>query len=204
MFFAKKSPSAGQPSSLIVGLGNPGKEYAGHRHNIGFMAVDAIASDYNFSPWKKAKGGMLAEGAIDGRKTFLFKPLSYMNLSGGPAADVARFYKIAPEHIIAIHDELDVAPGKLRVKKGGGHGGHNGLKSLDNTLGKEYWRVRVGIGHPGDKNMVSDYVLSNFAKAEKPVFELMIQEISRHIALLLQGDDAGFMNRVALATKEEK
>lgn len=187
-------------SFLIIGLGNPGKEYAGNRHNIGFMAIEAIAEAHGFSKASKKFGGVIAEGRIGAHKVFLFMPLSYMNLSGGPAEDAANFYKIPPENIIVIHDELDLPLGKLRVKLGGGHGGHNGLKSLDAHLSKEYWRVRLGIGHPGDKDMVSDYVLSDFAKAERKTVKLMTEEVARHIELLLKGDEAGFMNKMALAT----
>ena len=185
---------------LLIGLGNPGKEHAHNRHNAGFMVVDRIADDWHFSPFKKTFGGTFSDGVIEGEKIYLFKPMSYMNRSGGPAGEVANFYKIEPEHIIVIHDELDLELGKLRVKKGGGHGGHNGLRSLDSHLGKDYWRVRFGIDHPGDKDMVSDYVLSNFSKAETPLVDTMVSEISRHISLLLKGDDAGFMNKVVLGT----
>ncbi len=187
---------------LLIGLGNPGSEYSGNRHNIGFMAVDRIAADYGFSKPAKKFGGSICEGVIGKQKVYAFKPLGYMNTSGGPAAEAARFYKIPPDHIIAIHDELDLPLGKLRVKRGGGNGGHNGLKSLDAHLGKDYLRIRLGIGHPGDKDMVTDYVLSDFRKAEKPMVELMIGEISKHIGLLLQGDEAKFMSKIALATKE--
>ncbi len=188
---------------LIIGLGNPGKEYAGHRHNIGFMAADAIAERYKFSAWSKKFRGQIAEGMIDGIKTYLLKPQTYMNLSGESAGEMARFYKIPPEHIIAVHDELDLPLGKLRVKRGGGNGGHNGLKSLDAHLGPEYWRVRVGIAHPGDKDMVSDHVLSDFSKAEIKVAQAMTDEIARHIGILLAGDEAGFMNKISLSLKAD-
>jgi PTH1 family peptidyl-tRNA hydrolase len=202
MFGLKPTTNNQQPTTLLIGLGNPGSDYAGNRHNVGFMAVDAIAADYSFGKSKKAFGGMISEGTIDGHKVFLLKPMGYMNLSGGPAAEAARFYKIAPEQMIVIHDELDLLPGKIRVKKGGGNGGHNGLKSLDSYVGQDYWRVRFGIGHPGDKNMVSDYVLGDFSKAEQKQVDVVIAEISRHIGLLLQGDEAGFMNKIALATQQ--
>lgn len=185
---------------LLIGLGNPGTGYAGNRHNIGFMALDRMAQDYGFSRAAQKFGGSLAEGAIGPHKIFSFKPLGYMNVSGGPAGEAARFYKIPPEHIIAIHDDLDLPLGKLRVKRGGGHSGHNGLKSLDAHLGKEYWRIRLGIGHPGDKDLVSDYVLSDFAKAERPTVEATLADVSDHIGLLLAGDDAGFMTKIALRT----
>ncbi len=184
---------------LLIGLGNPGKGYAGNRHNIGFMAVDRIAEDYRFSPWSKKFRGLIAEGQIGSEKVILLKPQTYMNLSGESAGELAHFYKIAPAQVIVLHDELDLLPGKLRVKTGGGHGGHNGLKSLDAHIGKEYHRVRLGIGHPGDKDMVSDYVLSDFTKAESKDIEIWITEISRHIGLLLAGDEAGFMNKITVA-----
>ena len=189
---------------LLIGLGNPGKTYAGNRPNVGFMAAAAIAERHGFSAWAKKFRGLLAEGKIDGEKVLLLKPQTYMNLSGESVAEAAHFYKITPEHIVVIHDELDLLPGKLRVKRGGGNGGHNGLKSLDAHLGEDYRRVRVGIGHPGDKDMVSDYVLSDFGKAEHKMAELMADEIARHIGVLLKGDDAGFMNRIALAFHEPR
>jgi len=166
------------------------------------MAADYISSEYGFSRPARKFGGSISEGTIAKQKVFSFKPLGYMNVSGGPAGEVAGFYKIPPENIIVIHDELDLPLGKLRVKRGGGNGGHNGLKSLDAHIGKEYWRIRFGIDHPGDKDKVSDYVLSDFRKAEWPVVELMVQEITKHIALLMAGDEAGFMNKIALATQE--
>lgn len=187
---------------LLIGLGNPGKDYAGNRHNIGFMAVDEIAENYGFSKPTKKFGGAICEGSIDKHKVYLFRPLGYMNTSGAPSGEVASFYKIPPERIIAIHDELDLPLGKLRVKHGGGNGGHNGLKSLDAHLGKDYWRIRLGIGHPGDKDLVSDYVLSDFKKAEWPVVEQFIEAVTKHIGLLLKGDDAAFMSKVAMAMQE--
>ncbi len=152
----------------------------------------------NFPPGKKRSAAWPAVGDIDGEKMHAFKPMGYMNTSGGPTGEASRFYKIPPEKIITIHDELDLPLGKLRVKKGGGNGGHNGLKSLDAHVGPEYWRVRVGIGHPGDKDMVSDYVLSDFSKQEWKIAEAMIIEISKNIGLLLAGDEAKFMSKVAL------
>ena len=187
---------------LLIGLGNPGKSYAGNRHNIGFMVVDAIAEAYGFSKPAKKFGGQIAEGGLEKQKVYLFKPQGYMNVSGIPAAEAAHFYKIPLEKIIVIHDELDLPLGKLRVKRGGGNGGHNGLKSLDEHLGKDYWRVRFGIGHPGDKDLVSDYVLSDFSKAERKQAYMMVDEIAKNIGLLLAGDEAKFMSRIALETKE--
>lgn len=188
---------------ILAGLGNPGASYAGNRHNIGFMAVEQLAQDHGFRPWAAKFGGLLAEGKIGDAKIFAFKPMGYMNTSGGPVSQLASFYKIPPGDIYVIHDELDLLPGKLRVKKGGGNGGHNGLKSMDAHIGPGYHRLRVGIGHPGHKDMVSGYVLSDFFREEKPLMAAMIQEISRHMALLLAGDEAGFMNKISLAFKDK-
>ncbi len=187
---------------LLIGLGNPGASYAANRHNAGFMQIDRIIGDYGFSRPVRKFGGSLSEGVIGGSKVFAFCPLGYMNTSGGPVSELAGFYKIPKENMVVIHDELDLPLGKLKVKQGGGNGGHNGLRSIDSQIGTEYKRIRFGIGHPGDKNRVSDYVLSDFHKDEWPEVELLVNEISKHIPLLLQGDDAGFMNKIALATKE--
>jgi peptidyl-tRNA hydrolase, PTH1 family len=187
---------------LLIGLGNPGSGYSGNRHNVGFMVIDRIITDYGFSKPTHKFGGSVSEGTIAGQKVYAFRPLGYMNTSGGPVGELSRFYKIPAEQMIVIHDELDLAACKIRVKRGGGNGGHNGLKSIDAHVGDNYQRIRVGIGHPGDKDRVSDYVLSDFNKAERPAFELLINEIAKHIGTLLQGDDAGFMNKIALATKE--
>jgi len=189
---------------LLIGLGNPGNSYSGNRHNVGFMAVDEVAREYGFTRWTSRFSAQVSEGIIDGKKVYAFKPMSYMNLSGNPAGEIARFYKIPVENICVIHDELDLPLAKLRVKRGGGHGGHNGLKSLDEHLGKDYLRVRFGIGHPGDKDMVSNYVLSDFAKAEQPTVEQCCHEIAKHVGVLLKGDEAGFMNKIALAFQPAK
>jgi|TARA_R110000868_G_scaffold183050_3_gene424218 PTH1 family peptidyl-tRNA hydrolase len=185
---------------LIAGLGNPGQKYEKNRHNIGFMAVDALAYDYSFSPWKKKYQGQCAEGKIDGKKVLLLKPDTYMNESGRSVQEAAKFYKIAPENICAIHDELDLEPGRLRVKIGGGTGGHNGLKSLDRCLpNKDYWRVRMGIGHPGHKDRVHGYVLSDFAKVERENWlEKIIEAQSDHFGLIINGEHEKFMSNVAL------
>ena len=186
--------------SLLIGLGNPGKKHAHQRHNIGFMVANAMHEHFGFSPWKNKFQGELADGTIAGNKTTLLKPQTFMNLSGESAGQVTRFYKIAPEQVCVIHDELDLPLGKIRVKQGGGHGGHNGLKSLDSHVGKNYWRVRVGIGHPGDKDMVSPYVLSDFAKAEQQMVDEIIHDITTNIDLLLEGNETEFMNRVSMAS----
>lgn len=188
---------------LVVGLGNPGQKYEKHRHNIGFMAVDALAYDYSFGPWKKKYQGQVSEGTIDGEKVMLLKPETYMNESGRSAQEAAKFYKIQPENICVIHDELDLDPSKLRVKKGGGTGGHNGLKSLDRCLpNKDYWRVRMGIGHPGHKDRVHGYVLSDFPKADRDKWLEQILDVqSDHFGLILKGDHERFMSNVALDMK---
>lgn len=184
---------------LLIGLGNPGTGYSGNRHNIGFMVLDRVIAEYGLSKPSLKFGGSVAEGMIGDEKIFAFKPLGYMNISGGPSGELARFYKIPLKNIIAIHDDLDLQLGKLRVKRGGSSGGHNGLKSLDAHLGTDYMRIRLGIGHPGDKDMVSDYVLSDFRKEELPTLNNIIQETSRHLGLLLEGNEAGFMNKVSIA-----
>ena len=183
---------------LIIGLGNPGTVYSGNRHNIGFMVVDHLVSDYGFSKPSLKFGGSVAEGLVDGGKVFAFKPLGYMNISGGSVGEIARFYKIPLKDIIVIHDDLDLPLGKIKVKRGGSSGGHNGLKSLDAHIGVDYLRVRLGIGHPGDKDLVSDYVLSDFNKGELPLLADIIKAVSQHFSLLLAGDEAGFMNKVSL------
>lgn len=179
---------------LITGLGNPGKEYALNRHNIGFMALNALAGG---SGWSKKFQGEIAECFVGVEKTILLKPLTYMNLSGESVGKAANFYKIPPEQVLVIHDDLDIPLGKLRVKRGGGHGGHNGLKSIDLHLGKEYWRLRLGIGHPGDRERVTGHVLGNFDKTEAPVVEDLLAAIIQNLPLLLQQDAPGFLQRCA-------
>ena len=183
---------------LVTGLGNPGSRYAGNRHNIGFMAVDEIARDPAFSPFSKKFSGEIAEGVIDGEKIVLLKPLTFMNESGRSVGEAARFFKIEPKDVVVIHDELDLAPGRVRVKTGGGHGGHNGLRSIDAHLGtRDYKRVRLGIGHPGHKDQVSPYVLSDFHKVDREWLDPLIEDVRRYFPLIVKGDDALFMNRLA-------
>jgi PTH1 family peptidyl-tRNA hydrolase len=182
---------------LIVGLGNPGASYAKHRHSIGFMAVDRLADTYGATPFSRKFQGEIAEARIAGERCLLLKPMTYMNLSGQSTGAAAQFYKIPPERIIALHDELDLPFGKLRVKQGGGHGGHNGLKSLDAHIGQDYWRVRLGIGHPGDKELVTGYVLSDFGKEERPALADWLAHIAQAFPLMIAGDSAGFMNTLA-------
>ena len=187
---------------LLVGLGNPGAQYAGNRHNIGFMAIDAIATRHGFGPWKSKHAGQLAEGTIGGERVMLLKPQTFMNKSGDSVQQTARFFKIANADIVVFYDELDLAPGKVRVKTGGGNGGHNGLRSIDPQIGLDYKRVRLGIGHPG-KEFVTPHVLGDFAKADKSWLDPLLDEIGRQVPLLLKGDDAGFMNKLALAMQGE-
>ena len=185
---------------LIVGLGNPGPDYARNRHNIGFMAADAIVRRHRFSPWRAKFAGEFAEGKLAGDRVLVLKPMTYMNESGSAVAAAARFFKVPIADIIVLHDEIDLAPGKVRVKKGGGHAGHNGLRSIDDHLGADFTRVRIGVGHPGDPDRVADYVLSDFSKAEcRDWVEKLIEALAEQAPLLLRGDDSGFMSRVALA-----
>src|SRR5882672_1199962 len=151
---------------LLVGLGNPGAKYAGNRHNVGFMAVDAIARRHGIGPWRRRFQGVAAEGLVGAARVLLLKPETFMNDSGRAVAEAARFFKLEPQGIVVFHDELDLPPGKLRAKTGGGNAGHNGLRSISAHIGNEYRRVRIGIGHPGLKDMVYPYVLSDFAKSE--------------------------------------
>ena len=182
---------------LIVGLGNPGDKYAGNRHNIGFMAVDEIARGYTFGPWKKRFQGLTAEGQIGTGKCILLKPATYMNESGRAAGEAMRFYKLTPAEVIVIHDELDLKPGMVRVKTGGGNAGHNGLKSLTAYIGNDYKRVRLGIGHPGDRELVINYVLQDFAKADKEWLVPFLDGIARGMDRLVEGEDAAFLNEAA-------
>ncbi|MCT8266207.1 aminoacyl-tRNA hydrolase [Afifella sp. JA880] len=185
---------------LIVGLGNPGRRYAHHRHNIGFMAVDEIHRHHRFSNWRARFQGEAAEGQIGDEKVVIVKPATFMNESGRSAGDAMRFYKLKPEDVLVIHDDLDLAPGKLRLKTGGGHGGHNGLKSLDAHIGKSYRRMRIGIGHPGAKELVNAHVLHDFAKEDEAWREPLLRAIAENVGLLAEGDEANFMNRVHLAS----
>ncbi|MCL3880920.1 aminoacyl-tRNA hydrolase [Marivita sp. GX14005] len=185
---------------LIVGLGNPGAKYAGHRHNIGFMAVDRIAADHGFGPWKARFQGEAAEGRLGSEKVLLLKPGTFMNRSGQSVQAAMQFYKLLPEDVIVFHDELDLAPGKLRVKQGGGHAGHNGLRSIHGHIGAEYGRVRLGIGHPGHKDKVSGYVLHDFAKADAEWLDDLLRGISDGAPQLAEGDTGRFQNAVALRT----
>ena len=186
---------------LITGLGNPGAKYARNRHNVGFLAVDRIAEDHGFAPWRAKFQGLVSEGRLGREKVLLLKPGTFMNLSGQAVGEAMRFYKLTPDDVIVFHDELDLAPGKIRVKQGGGHAGHNGLRSLHAHLGAEYGRVRIGIGHPGHKDRVSGYVLSDFAKADHDWLEDLLRGISDGVAKLVEGDAPGFLNAIGLRMK---
>jgi PTH1 family peptidyl-tRNA hydrolase len=188
---------------LVVGLGNPGPEYAGNRHNIGFMALDAMAARWipGGSPWRRKFKGEAAEARIAGARVLLLKPLTYMNESGQAVGEAMRFHKVALADVVVLHDELDLAPGKLRVKAGGGNAGHNGLRSISAHCGNDYVRVRMGIGHPGDKAMVHTYVLSNFAKAEEGWVSDMARLSADLLPKLLAGEAERFQSDVALEMK---
>ena len=183
---------------LFIGLGNPGAKYANNRHNIGFMAVDRIAADHGFAPWRAKFQGQLAEGRLGSEKVVLLKPETFMNLSGQSVGEAMRFFKLTPADVTVFHDELDLAPGKVRVKQGGGHAGHNGLRSLHQHIGAEYARVRLGIGHPGHKDRVAPWVLSDFAKSEQDWLDDVLRGVSDGAPALAAGDAARFMNAVAL------
>ena len=182
---------------LVVGLGNPGDKYAHNRHNIGFMAADEIVRRHGFSPWRAKFQGELSEGSIGGEKLLVLKPQTFMNDSGRSVAEVVKFYKIDTADVIVLHDELDLAPGKVRLKRGGGHAGHNGLRSLHSVIGEGYVRVRLGIGHPGDKDRVTGHVLNDFAKDDAKWLEPLLAEVADSIDLVLSEKDADFMTAVA-------
>jgi len=189
---------------LFIGLGNPGAKYAGNRHNIGYMAVDRIAAEHGFGPWRARFQGLVAEGSLGGEKVVLLKPETFMNLSGQSVGEAQRFFKLPPEDLVVFHDELDLAPGKARVKQGGGHAGHNGLRSIHAHIGEAYGRVRLGIGHPGHKDAVAAHVLADFAKADAGWLEDLLHGISDGAALLAAGDGAGFLNAVARRTVPQR
>ena len=189
---------------LFVGLGNPGSEYAGNRHNVGFMAVERIADVHRFGPWKKKFQGYAADGDLAGERVMLLKPDTYMNESGRAVGEAARFLKIAEADIVVFYDEIDLAPGKLKAKTGGGNAGHNGLRSISAHLGNEYQRVRIGVGHPGAKELVARYVLSDFAKAEAAWLDPLLDAIAEAAARLAKDDQARFLTDVAKAIGPEE
>jgi len=183
---------------LFVGLGNPGARHAGNRHNIGFMAVDAIARRHGFAPWRRRFQGVATEGNIDGKKLLLLLPGTFMNESGRAVAEAAGFYKIGLNDIVVLHDELELPPGKVRIKTGGGNAGHNGLRSVSEHMGNDYKRARLGIGHPGAKELVHSYVLSDFAKAERLWVETLCDAIADNAGILARGEDSSFQNKIHL------
>lgn len=183
---------------LLVGLGNPGPKYARHRHNIGFMALDRIADDYGFAPWKTRFRGLVAEGRLGNAKALLLKPETFMNNSGQAVGEAMRYYKLTPEDVIVLHDEIDLAPAKVRFKQGGGHAGHNGLRSVHAHIGEAYGRVRMGVGHPGRKELVPAYVLHDFARADQDWLDDVLRGVSDGAPHLATGDSGKFMNAVSL------
>lgn len=183
---------------LLVGLGNPGAKYAGNRHNIGFMVADALASAHGLSPFSNKFQGEIAQGSIAGEKIQLLKPTTFMNESGRSVGEACRFYKIPPENVIVFYDELDLIFGKIRVKQGGGAGGHNGLRSMDAHIGKNYWRVRIGIDHPGHKDRVTGHVLSDFNKKEIEHVQFLCGDLARYTDILLKDGHEAYMTKLAL------
>ncbi|MGB0935751.1 MAG: aminoacyl-tRNA hydrolase [Alphaproteobacteria bacterium] len=181
---------------VVVGLGNPGTKYTKNRHNIGFRLIEAIASEYLFDPFKVKDFGMVASGMIAGRKVLLLKPMSYMNLSGQGVGQLLRYYNVDTEDVVVLHDDIDLQPAQVKVKKGGGHGGHNGLRSLDSHVGKDYHRVRFGVGHPGHRDLVADFVLRDFSKAEEKMVEPLIVEIAQEFHHIVEGNKEEFIQRL--------
>ncbi len=185
---------------LLVGLGNPGAEYARNRHNIGFMAVDAIAAAHDFAPWRSKFHGLVADGRLGAEKVLLLKPGTYMNLSGDAVQAALAFYKLEPGDVVVLHDELDLAAGKVRVRRGGGSAGHNGIRSIDAHIGPDFTRVRLGIGHPGDKRLVTGHVLGDFAKADAEWLDPLLAGAADGAPALALGETARFLDAVARRT----
>ncbi len=182
---------------LFVGLGNPGPKYAKNRHNIGFMAVDGFVHRFSFGPWTEKFCARVCEGRIASQKILILKPETFMNESGRAVYAATHFYKILPDDVFVFHDDLALAPAQVRIKQGGGHGGHNGLRSIDARIGRDYWRIRQGIGHPGDKSRVHNYVLGNFSKTDAPWLEAELSALTRHIERLVSGNACAFGTQVA-------
>jgi PTH1 family peptidyl-tRNA hydrolase len=189
---------------LIAGLGNPGSQYAKNRHNAGFIVVDAIHDAHGFGSWKAKFEGLISEGSLAGRKVHLLKPQTYMNLSGDSVGAAIRFFKLPLSALVVVHDEIDLAQGKIKVKTGGGDAGQNGLRSITATLGPDYRRVRLGIGHPGEKSAVTGHVLANFSKDDAAWLAPLVDAMVDAAPLLAKDDDAGFMSKVALLTAPVK
>ena len=188
---------------LFAGLGNPGAKYRNNRHNVGFMAADAIARRHSFSPWSKKFQAEIAEGRIGGEKVLLIKPQTFMNLSGQSVGEALRFYKLEPSAVTVLYDEIELPAGKVRVKTGGGSAGHNGIRSLDQHLGKDYRRVRIGVGHPGAKEMVHGHVLGDFSTSDREWLDVLLDAIADNAEMIAKGDDNGFMNRVTLTLRDK-
>ena len=189
---------------LLVGLGNPGPRHANNRHNIGFMALDEIVRRHGFDAWRVRYQGRVAEGRIGTNRVLALKPETFMNESGRAVGEVLRFFKLDPNQVTVIYDEIDLKAGKIKVKTGGGAGGHNGIRSVDSHIGRGYRRVRLGVGHPGHKDLVHSYVLHDFAKPEVPWVEKLIDAVARELPLLMDGDEGAFMSRVAHLTAPPK
>lgn len=183
---------------LLVGLGNPGPEHARQRHNVGFMALERVVARHRFGADRVRFQGLVNEGTLEGEKVLALRPMTYMNESGRAVTEAMRFYKLTPDDVVVMHDELDLAPGKLRVKKGGGAAGNNGIRSVTSHIGADFRRVRIGVGHPGHKDAVLRYVLHDFSKADQDWLEPLLDAIADAAPLLATGDDAGFASRVAL------
>jgi PTH1 family peptidyl-tRNA hydrolase len=188
---------------LLVGLGNPGAEYARHRHNVGFMALDAIHRRHGFAPWRRRFRSEVSEGTLGGMKVLLLKPQTYMNESGGAVAEAANFYKIEPSDVVVVHDEVDLPPGKVRMKAGGGSAGHNGLRSISGAIGDGYRRLRIGVGHPGQPGMVHTHVLRDFAKVDAEWLDPLLEAITENASLLAEQKDSTFANRLHEALAPE-
>ena len=189
---------------LLVGLGNPGPGHANNRHNIGFMALDKIVRCHGFGPWRVRYQGRVAEGRVGAKRVLALKPETYMNESGRAVGEALRFFKLNSDQVTVIYDEIDLKPGKIKIKTGGGAGGHNGIRSIDSHIGRDYRRVRLGIGHPGHKDLVHGYVLRDFAKVEMPGVEKLIDAVAAELPLLMDGDEGAFMSRVAQVTAPPK
>jgi len=186
---------------LFVGLGNPERKHENDRHNIGFMAVDAVAAAHRFAPWRSRFHGAATEGELAGIRVLVLKPATYMNRSGIAVGEAMRFYKLSPADLFVFHDELDLAPGKVRVKRGGGLAGHNGLRSIAPVTGPDFWRVRLGIGHPGDKERVLGHVLGSFSREDREWLTPLLAAVGDAAPLLAGGDAGAFMSRIALLTR---
>jgi len=188
---------------LFAGLGNPGAKYADNRHNVGFMAADAIARRHSFSPWSKKFQAEVAEGMLGGEKVLLVKPLTFMNRSGQAVGEALRFYKLQASDVTVFYDEIELAAGKVRVKTGGGSAGHNGIRSLDQHIGNNYRRVRIGVGHPGVREMVHGHVLGDFSRADRDWLDVLLGAIADNADLLAKGEENGFMNKITLALRDK-